>query len=65
MADVKTAEVLCDCPFCGRSVSVGRDANGQADSVLHGLPTCEKFDQLQPDDFVTAIREELERQQPN
>ena len=38
------------CPFCG-----GKVAASKADSsVLHSVPPCEKFNAMEPDDFLHA-----------
>lgn len=41
------------CPFCGLPFSAGYVAGEPA--VLHGLPTCEKFNELQIDEFLAAV----------
>jgi len=57
-------EDLGPCPFCGLSIAFGvSPIDGQPDSLLHELPTCPKFDAMEAQDFATAMREELERQQ--
>ncbi len=55
-------EDLGPCPFCGKSIAYGiSPVNGAPDSLLHELPTCPKFDEMDIDDFAKAMREDMER----
>jgi hypothetical protein len=41
------------CPFCGARCTVLREH----EAVAHVLPMCEKFEQLEPDEFLKAVNE--------
>lgn len=59
-----TGEELGPCPFCGKEIAYGISAiDGVPDSLLHELPMCPKFETMAADEFATAMREEMERQQ--
>lgn len=48
------------CPFCtGTATVFDSDA---ASGVLHTKPYCERFDRMEPDDFVEAMRREKQQQ---
>ena len=40
-----------DCPFCGGKVSM---SNHPA-ALAHTMPMCEKFDKLEPADFIREV----------
>jgi hypothetical protein len=51
-----TGEDLGRCPFCGGDLAA--TILGSPDpGVIHSLPTCEKFDALEPIAFLRACRE--------
>lgn len=52
--------VLPPCPFCGKTVAYTRDDNGEPNGLLHALPMCEKFEQLDPLDFVREARNKMQ-----
>jgi len=57
-------EDLGPCPFCGLNIAYGLSPiDGSPDSLLHELPTCAKFDEIEIDEFATELRKSLERQQ--
>jgi hypothetical protein len=59
-------EDLGPCPFCGRSIAYGiNPVDGMADSLLHTMPMCEKFESMDVEEFVVAMRKELERKRPS
>jgi len=39
------------CPFCGKLCTASTDPDG----VTHVLPMCEKFEKLEPDEFLAAV----------
>jgi hypothetical protein len=47
------------CPFCGHRVKAGEAVRpGEAEAspcVLHDEPVCERFDELEPDEFMQAV----------
>jgi hypothetical protein len=45
---------LGKCPFCGKGIAASYDDRG---AVMHELPTCERFDDLEPVEFLRAVRE--------
>jgi len=45
------------CPFCTGKVAF---VLGPSYGALHSRPTCPKFDELNPLEFVTAVRKALE-----
>ncbi len=68
MTDVKNdneqliGEDLGPCPFCGLNIAYGvSPVDGSPDSLLHELPTCTTFDEMEIDEFAKALREDLER----
>ena len=40
------------CPFCGKQCTATTEPDF---GVTHVLPMCEKFEQLEPDDFLAAV----------
>ena len=48
--EVKDA-VNFTCPFCGSQCT----ATLEHGAVFHGLPMCEKFEQLDPVEFLAAV----------
>lgn len=61
------AEPLCDCPFCGAKVyaSIDPEDETQHDGLIHEMPLCKRFEDMDCLEFITAVREEMERRQPN
>lgn len=55
------AKELCNCPFCGMAIfeSISPD-DGRIDGLIHSMPMCEKFEKMEPDEFITAVREAME-----
>ena len=53
------------CPFCGCSVEAGVNSATDMPTVLHMLPTCARFDELEPDEFLAAARAEFCKTAPN
>lgn len=49
------AEVGGVCPFCQRKFSAGHDDDGNP-GLIHTLPTCKQFDELEPDEYLRAVR---------
>jgi hypothetical protein len=49
------------CPFCGLRVAV----SVQPCAVLHAVPMCDRFEHLEPVDFMRACNDELERRRLN
>jgi hypothetical protein len=48
------------CVFCGHILSIGTEvANPQKSFIAHGTPTCPKYDELPPDQFLKAANEAL------
>ena len=45
------------CPFCGRQAGVSTHPS----AVIHALPMCAKFDQLEPADYLAAVNAQLAR----
>jgi hypothetical protein len=56
-----TGEDLGNCPFCGLKIAASVDDP----SILHALPTCEKFDKLDALTYITEVRKRLEQQRGN
>jgi hypothetical protein len=54
-------ELEMSCPFCALPVVAGTENDGTP-SLLHGLPMCPLFEELEPDRFLEACRIERERQ---
>jgi hypothetical protein len=48
------------CPFCGKHVHATTVNGGE---ILHPLPTCVEFEQLEPDVFLKKVREHFEKTQ--
>lgn len=48
------AEVSFVCPFCGKGCSANSDPRRGAIGVVHGLPMCKKFEELEPQEFMRA-----------
>lgn len=45
------------CPFCGKECV----ASLQNYAVIHRLPTCTRFDQLRPDQFLAEVNDALKK----
>jgi hypothetical protein len=59
-------EDLGPCVFCGKTIAYGiSPEDGKPDSLIHEMPMCEKFQSMGPEEFIVAMREELERRQPS
>ena len=56
MPEFQGEELPVDCPFCGGGLAVGKNP----DSIMHTMPFCKEFDQLEALDFVTAVRRKLQ-----
>lgn len=54
--------IIMDCPFCGLEIQVGgiKFEGELVDGVLHELPMCETFEELEPTEFIQAARMMLE-----
>jgi hypothetical protein len=52
-------QVHFKCPFCGRQCSAGftlpPGAVEENPAVIHMKPTCPKFDDLEPDDYLHEV----------
>jgi hypothetical protein len=59
-----TGEDLGECPFCGLGIAASVDGL-TVPSILHMLPTCEKFDKLDALEFITEVRKHREKQREN
>jgi len=59
MSSVKFIEQIeFSCPFCGLKVIFGHNDDEDADpGALHQAPMCQKFDKLDPDEFLYACNE--------
>jgi len=44
------------CPFCGGEVRAGEDRDSKRPCIIHSLSTCDRFEQLEPADFLRACR---------
>lgn len=44
------------CPFCSRAVTLGRVRGSGAPAAVHAVPTCSRYDELDPAEFATACR---------
>jgi hypothetical protein len=44
------------CPFCGGKVDAGYGGQHNAPMVIHTLPYCKEFDELEPDRFLESAR---------
>jgi len=54
------AKPLCPCPFCGLLLSESIDPKtDKTDGIIHGLPMCEKFNSMTPDEFISAVAKAL------
>lgn len=51
------------CPFCGRRASAGY--KGSAPCVLHAMPQCEKFEQLEPDEYLAQVNDAMGHPRPS
>lgn len=47
------AELMFKCPFCKGQVS----ASLEPPCLLHAVPMCKKFDELEPDEFMHECNE--------
>ena len=52
-SDLMVGEDLGTCPFCGGNIAKSSDPP----SVMHSLPMCEKYVQLEGDDFLAEVAE--------
>lgn len=43
------------CPFCKARCTVSREK----ESIVHTLPMCEKFEQLDPADYLQAVNDRI------
>lgn len=62
------AAVTLKCPFCKGVVSADRGSEEgelpeREPGVVHTMPTCSKFDELEPDAFLLAVNTELRTKQ--
>ncbi len=55
------AEVTLPCPFCSGTVSAdrGNESEGRPGGVVHTLPVCKRFNDLEPDAFLVAVNTEM------
>jgi hypothetical protein len=49
------AQIRIECPFCNGVADAGEDSDGLP-GVVHTLPTCTQFEQLEPDEYLRAVR---------
>jgi hypothetical protein len=49
------AQVRIICPFCGGLADLGDDG------VVHMLPTCKAFDEMDVEDYVHAVHEFIQK----
>lgn len=56
----KRGELIGRCPFCGKEYGYTVDGDGRPDGVTHAMPMCSKFQQLDPMEFLTAARNEIQ-----
>jgi hypothetical protein len=54
--DVLQVDVAFTCPFCGKQAGAVKSPP----SVLHAIPYCKKFDELEAADYLKAVREKSE-----
>lgn len=54
-----TEDLDIPCPFCGQQFLAGM-INGQDFGVLHMMPQCARFQDLDPLEFLKLARETLE-----
>lgn len=47
------------CPFCGAEVQASDGSKGGEPGVLHGMPMCKKFEELEPDRFMYELNEAI------
>lgn len=47
------------CPFCRGTAMFGFIDSDDFGALLHSLPMCKKFEELPPDQFITAVRQAL------
>jgi len=52
------------CPFCGRRVDVGHGPSGNG-QILHEMPMCANFEQLEPADYLEFVRREFAARGPS
>jgi hypothetical protein len=48
------------CPFCRKDFGYTMDASGSPDGLSHAMPMCEKFKQMEPQDFVREARNAMQ-----
>ena len=53
--DEKLMHVTARCSFCGGEYTAGFDTDGDG-VILHTLPYCKRFEELDPDRFLEAAR---------
>ncbi len=46
-------DIIFKCPFCGGEVRAGSTPHPYA---MHARPTCIRFNELEPDNFLKAVR---------
>lgn len=56
------AESLPDCPFCGRALAYGIEEGHPDGSLIHEIPWCPEFDQMDTLSFIIAVRNKLQTQ---
>jgi hypothetical protein len=49
-----------ECPFCGKDFGYTMDVSGRPDGLSHAMPMCEKFKQMEPQDFVREARNAMQ-----
>ena len=54
--DTVHALSLGTCPECGRAIGFVVDDDGQPEGVSHGLPMCDRFDALDPTEYLAWVR---------
>lgn len=60
MADLIEGEDLGSCPFCGGTIAAALGEDRRPNGIIHSLPFCERFDRLPADEFIVAVRLEIE-----
>lgn len=48
-----------ECPFCGNLGAAIERTNDGGVGVLHEVPYCKEFDELEPDEYIRAVRQKL------
>ena len=43
------------CPWCGLKLAVSHTADYQPTAVMHGLPTCATYDQMDGDRYLRTV----------